>query len=145
MKLPKEIEDKILLQLDFDKVVHLENYYTTMKVYNPKIHTWSWAASNGHLDVIEWLHLNRKEGCTRDAMNFAAHNGHLHIVKWLHENRKEGCTKEAMDWAAGYLEIVKWLHKNRTEGCTRDAMDWAAQNGHFYVVEWLIANNVVVI
>ena len=81
-----------------------------------------WAAFYGHLDVIKWLHENRKEGCTTDAMDFAAGNGHLEVVKWLHENRKEGCTGDAMDLASenGHLEIVKWLHENRTEECTTE-------------------------
>ena len=58
-------------------------------------------------------------------MNWAAGNGHLHVVKWLHEHRTEGCTTDAMDWAAenGHLDIVKWLHEHRIEGCTTNAMD----------------------
>lgn len=53
-------------------------------------------------------------------MTCAARNGYLEFVKWLHYNRKEGCTKKAMDLAAmnGNLEVVKFLHYNRTEGCT---------------------------
>ncbi len=47
-------------------------------------------------------------------MNLAAANGHIEVVKWLHENRKEGCTEHAMKWAAqnGHFEVVKFLHKN---------------------------------
>jgi hypothetical protein len=45
-----------------------------------------WAAENGHLQVVEWLHENRTEGCTTNAMDSATHNGHLHVVEWLHEN-----------------------------------------------------------
>ena len=65
-------------------------------------------------------------------MNWATRNGHLEIVKFLHENRKERCTVDAMNGAAenGHLETVKVLHENRKEGCTADAMDWAAQDGH---------------
>jgi hypothetical protein len=47
------------------------------------------AAENGHLHVVEWLHENRREGCTTVAMNRAAGKGHLHVVEWLHENREE--------------------------------------------------------
>ena len=85
-----------------------------------------------HLDVVKFLHENRTEGCTTNAMDWAAENGHLDIVKFLHENRTEGCTKDAMNWAAqdGHLNIVKFLHENRTEGCTTYAMDMAAENGH---------------
>ena len=48
---------------------------------------------NGHLEVVNFLHENRTEGCTERAMNWAAENGHLDVVKFLHENRTEGCTK----------------------------------------------------
>jgi len=102
----------------------------------------AWAAANGHLEIIKWLHENRKEGCTTYAMNYAASNGHIEIVKWLHENRKEGCTTHAMNWAAseGHLEIVKWLHYNRTEGCTKLAMKYATENNHLEIVKWLQEN-----
>ncbi len=77
----------------------------------------NWVAERDHLDVVKWLHQNRKEGCTTNAMDLAANNGHLDVVKWLHRNRREGCTKAAMTGAAGngHLEIVEWLHRNRKE------------------------------
>ena len=90
-----------------------------------------YAAQNGHLEIVKWLHINGKERCTKNAMDYTAQNGHLETVKWLHQNRKEGCTTYAMDYAAqnGHLEMIKWLHQNRKEGCTRNAMDAAARNG----------------
>jgi hypothetical protein len=42
------------------------------------------AARNGHLKFLKWLHSNRTEGCSTDAMDDAAENGDLEIVKWLH-------------------------------------------------------------
>ena len=67
------------------------------------------------------------------------------MVKWLHENRREGCTTEAIDLAAshGHLEVVKWLHNNRKEGCTAEAMNKAVAHGHLEVVEWLRNNPTV--
>jgi hypothetical protein len=58
-------------------------------------------------------------------MDSAAGHGHLEVVQWLHENRKEGCTTKAMDCAAGnvHLEVVQWLHENRTEGCSECAIE----------------------
>jgi len=111
-------------------------FYSKLSYYHMNL-----AASNGHLEVVKWLHENRKEDCTTSAMDWAASDGHLEVVKWLHENRKEGCTTNAMDWAAknGHLEIVKWLHYNRKEGCTKDAMNWAAYS-YLEIVKWLHEN-----
>ena len=35
------------------------------------------AARNGHLEVVKFLHMNRREGCTNKAMDSAARNGHI--------------------------------------------------------------------
>jgi len=100
------------------------------------------AAANGHLDVVEFLHENRREGCTTSAMDKAAQNGHLEVVKFLHENRTEGCSAYAMNQAAknGHLDMVEWLHFNRTEGCTTEAMNAAAKYGHLEIVTFLHTN-----
>ncbi|KAL2919053.1 hypothetical protein HK105_201323 [Polyrhizophydium stewartii] len=100
------------------------------------------AASYGHIDIVEWMSANRREGCTSDAMDGAAANGHLRMVRWLHSNRSEGFTTQAMDGAAanGHVEVVAFLHEHRVEGCTRDAMDMAARGGHLEVVQYLHAN-----
>jgi hypothetical protein len=97
-----------------------------------------YAASKGHLRVVQWLHENRQEGCTNDAMDWAATEGDLRMVQWLHEHRHEGCTVQAIDNAAqkGHLEIIQWLHKNRREGCTRTASD----NAPLEIAQWLHAN-----
>ncbi|OWZ19324.1 hypothetical protein PHMEG_0006437 [Phytophthora megakarya] len=73
-----------------------------------------------------WLHANRAEGCTTNAMDYAAGNDHLNIVKWLHKNRSERCTSRAMDSVAryGHLEIIKCIHEHRTEGCTTQQWTW---------------------
>ena len=70
-----------------------------------------WAASKGHLDVVQWLHHNRTEGCTKYAMNCAAMNGHLDVVKWLHSNRTEGNVEEALAHArrGRHKEIFQYL------------------------------------
>ena len=72
-----------------------------------------------------WVHNNRNEWCTRQAMDSAAESEHFDIVEWLHENRNEWCTTWAMDLAArnGHLDIVICLHNNRNEGRTRRAID----------------------
>jgi hypothetical protein len=110
---PLEIIDLIILHTDFETSIRLNNEYTLKKLYNPDKHSWYWAAYKGHLEVVEWLHKNRKEGCPTWAMEFAARYGHLKVVEFLHKNRKEGCTTRAMNLAAanGHLDIVEYLRK----------------------------------
>ena len=102
------------------------------------------AARHGHIDVVKWLHGNRREGFTTYAMDGAATNGHLDIVKWLHENRIEGCTTYAMDNAAsdGKFEVARWLRDNRNEGCTTWAMDRAAMEGRTGSIRWMHENRI---
>jgi hypothetical protein len=40
-------------------------------------YTMACAARNGHLEIIKWLHQNRTEGCTTDAIDFASKGGYL--------------------------------------------------------------------
>lgn len=86
--------------------------------------------------MLEFLHANRSEGATSEAIDAAASNGHLPVVRWLTTNMPNlvGTTK-AMDGAAcaGHLEVVKYLHEFRSEGCTTEAMDLAARRGHLEV------------
>src|SRR3990170_4830609 len=71
-------------------------------------------AKKGNIQFMEFLTVNKVNGCTTLEMDWAAEKGYLKVVKWLHENRTEGCTILAMDWAAdhGALDVVKWLHEN---------------------------------
>ena len=65
-------------------------------------------------------------------MNFAAKRGHLNIIKFLHENRTEGCTTDALDNAAifGCIVIVKYLLMNRKEGFTENAIIESRKKGY---------------
>lgn len=89
------------------------------------------AARNGHMHIARHV----ADTFTEQAVVHAAAEGHFEMVMFLHENRKEGTTMEAMDLAAtfGHLDVVWWLHTNRTEGCTTRAMDGAARNAHIHV------------
>lgn len=85
---------------------------------------YSWEGDGGD-EFLGGLHA--EIGAT-DTPSLEARKKHLEVVQFLHENRSEGCTSDAMDEAAriGHLEVVQFLHENRTEGCTADAMDNAA-------------------
>ncbi|CAN0392796.1 unnamed protein product, partial [Ectocarpus sp. 12 AP-2014] len=42
------------------------------------------AARGGHLDVVQWLHDTRTEGCSDAALALAAGRGHLATVQWFY-------------------------------------------------------------
>ena len=72
---------------DFLTLVRL-NSPKAHTAYDSTIHTWKWASENGHLEVVQWLHEHRTEGCTTWAMDVASKNGYLDVVNWLRENNK---------------------------------------------------------
>ncbi len=41
----------------------------------------NYAAGGGYLEIVQWLHINRIEGCSTKAMNLAARGGHLKMVQ----------------------------------------------------------------
>jgi tRNA (Thr-GGU) A37 N-methylase len=91
-------------------VVSQKKRYEMQPVTFNKVVLLAWFHGNNRDDVTSRI--------TTQAMDYAARYGHLEVVKWLHANRREGCTVHAMDYAAqhGHLELVEWLHHNRTEG-----------------------------
>lgn len=122
-----------------------QDYLTLIKENNNLVfplNSIDFAAMNGRLDIIKYLHINNLSECTIGAMDFAAAYGHFEVVRWLHYNRTEGCSTTAMDIAAalGYLPIVEFLHNNRNEGCTTYAMEAAAREGHLEIVIFLYYN-----
>ncbi|OQR89037.1 hypothetical protein THRCLA_22758, partial [Thraustotheca clavata] len=99
------------------------------------------AVARGTLPLLQYLIDDLYDDIDRSllAIDYAADNGHLHIVKFLHENGCRECSTDAVDLAAGhgYIDIIKWLHQNRTEGCTSEALEEALSNDHLNIVEYL--------
>jgi len=108
----------------------------------PSPHGFDYTCFKGNYAIVQLLHESGAR-CTTNAMDMAAQMGHLDIVEYLHINRTEGCTTSAMDLAAlgGYLEVVRFLHGNRMEGCTFKAIDNASTRGFLEIVQFLVANN----
>jgi hypothetical protein len=101
------------------------------------------AAEAGHLDVVKWLHENRREGCTTAAMDRAANYGHLDVVQWLNSNRSEGCTSAAWNTGApaGSGEVSESTGRfDVIRGTTGNVMDAAARARRLDVVQWLDEN-----
>lgn len=98
------------------------------------------AAVNGHLEMIQWMHVHRPEYFMDGLINVAAFHGHLEVVKWLHANRSTCFTTEPMNRAAseGHLDILKFLDTCDQCNWTPVALKQAIERGHLDVVRWLL-------
>ena len=79
------------------------------------------------------------------AVSWAAENGHLDIVKYLVEDQKADIhynDEFALQWAsgAGYLDVVKYLVEHGANIQEREdgALRQASKNGHLDVAEYLL-------
>lgn len=113
------------------------------ELYDPKIHTYEYAARNGRLVVIKFL---IREGIVDDSMyetmDHAAFMGHLEILKWMHENCSDinkYYTSKIMNAAAqrNQLEVVKWLYENKYDCDTTNILYWADLFDSEETVEWI--------
>jgi ankyrin repeat protein len=99
------------------------------------------AAAKGRLDIMQWLHDNRAEGCSTEAGMAAATNGHLDVVKWLTEHYPDAVLPvEAMTAAAknGHASVVRFLRTSVAMTDAVPALEDAAVNGRVQVVDALV-------
>ena len=88
-----------------------------------KYHAIDYAAGNGNLDMIKYLHEN---GCLWDVQTCmrAANNNRLEVLKYLRENgcpwNEWTCCMAALN---GHLDVLKWAHEI---GCPWD--DWTCRS-----------------
>lgn len=78
-----------------------------------------------------FLHENRTEGCTSDAMDNAAENNRLEVLEWLRQNRREGWTMRAAAGAArgGHLRALSYLLLGSKHDSIEDYADWGLVAG----------------
>lgn len=71
------------------------------------------AAMNGHLEVVQWLHENRTEGCDRDTILEAAAKDHFQVIQFLYLNCIEETSRDAMICPLGdfNVEMYQWLRE----------------------------------
>ncbi|GMF40850.1 unnamed protein product [Phytophthora fragariaefolia] len=99
------------------------------------------AAARGRLDIMQWLHDNRSEGCSTEACMAAAANGSLKVVKWLHELYPEVCRPvEAMTAAAenDHAGVVRFFRTSVNMEDAVPALENAAVHGRVDVVDALV-------
>lgn len=63
--------------------------------------------------MAQWLHYNRKEGCTKRAMATAIKKGHFEVVMFLHAHHRKGEMEIAVFTAAAgrHFALFQWLHE----------------------------------
>ncbi|GLC70512.1 hypothetical protein PLESTF_000994200 [Pleodorina starrii] len=105
----------------------------------------TFAASRGHLAVLQYLHASGLPVNTRSAAEEAARAGHLPVVAWAVEDLGVAPAAGAaslLDCAAtsGNLELMAWLHvrgwamgpraiPNGAESGCEDALEWLVERG----------------
>lgn len=77
-----------------------------------------WAARNGYLEVVQYLHRNGAD-ITADgnyAVIWAAERGHLDVVRYLHENGADIMADDnyaiKMAQISGHSDVVEYLNRN---------------------------------
>ncbi|EFA75796.1 hypothetical protein PPL_10851 [Heterostelium album PN500] len=141
-------------QINFNRVLFREHYQSNLALIeflHENCDYWFKAggkgtmddAAFGSLEVIQFLHYNRTEGCSKQALDNAASSGDMDLIKFLHFNRTEGCTTKIYERTImfGQLNVVKWLLENRTEAFTQSAIHSAVHLGHLEIVKTLIDSN----
>lgn len=86
-----------------------------------------------------FLHETITEGCKTLAMDYAAENGDLKMLKWLHKNRKECCGPNALFYSAqnSPLEIAMQKYYKRIRlWC----FSGACYFGHLDLVKFIFTN-----
>jgi len=75
------------------------------------------ACLKGHLEVVQFLHENRTEGCIEDALILASVKGHLEVVKYVIENTFVRNIYSAMEEAGRncQFEVLKLLKRSETQ------------------------------
>ncbi|KAF0692679.1 Aste57867_16264 [Aphanomyces stellatus] len=113
------------------------------------------AATNGHLDIVQWLRTNTDATCSYIALLGAARNGHMAIVHFLIEHFRDkfgrpdlGNPFKKVEFAIhvasenGHLEIVKYLVAHHIDDGVGGTIDQAAAYGHLHIIQWLVENGV---
>lgn len=93
-----------------------------------------YAAQNGHLEMVKWMH-EIGHACTPWAMIAAAQKRHRDIVIYLHELKRSDCLAlDAISTAVtnGYMITAKCLYKLCIENCPvreiPDLREWVLQS-----------------
>jgi hypothetical protein len=98
------------------------------------------AAATGNLTLLQYA---RQSGCPwRSTCYFAALNGHLEILQWMHAQRHINSRQLRYDVSSaalrgGHLNVVQWAHSNGFNQL--NVCDAGVRYGHRHIIEWGLA------
>ncbi|KAJ8531658.1 hypothetical protein ON010_g14304 [Phytophthora cinnamomi] len=96
------------------------------------------AAARGRLDILQWLHDNRSEGCSTTAFLGAAAHDHLDVLRWLHQYYPNlGDSQKELEVAAkcGHVRVVRFLLPGGSATEIEMCLVAAAENGHAQMMD----------
>jgi len=103
----------------------------------------TWAAENGQLECLKYLHEEVKAPWGSETSSWAALNGHLHIFEYLVERKYDKYDECACWFAAkyGHLDCLKYLHETAKAPWDSRAVRYAHKNDQTECVQYLLDNN----
>jgi hypothetical protein len=105
--------------------------------------TCAYAAENGHLEILKYLHEEGKAPWDWETAASAASNGRLHILEYLVERKYDQFDEDACAQAAenGHLDCLKYSRETAKAPWDEDAVREARENNQTECLQYLLDNN----
>lgn len=111
--LPSDLEGIVYSYLPFEDLVQVTNNETCLvSVYQPTLHTWSWAIEFGNQDVLEYLNRKRKRCRVQRLLRRCVRYGRLDLVQWFLRYRRLDHIDHFLYWLASqnYIQILHLVY-----------------------------------